>query len=107
MLIRRGFRINIDRFPENERRRRKGLVGCGGMLPQEMSGVSEPFRQDFGQFNSPRITPYKSADFFISRFQLGEVFHIKNIFIMETLTDFRKTVETGVHPRSLISLFPC
>ena len=107
MLIGGGFRINIDRFPENERRRCKGLVGCGGMLPQEMPSVSEPFRQDFGQFNSLRITPYKSADFFISRFQLGEVFHIKNIFIMETLTDFRKTVETGVDPRPLISLFPC
>ena len=43
--------------------------------------------------------PYKSADFSISRFQLGEIFHIKNIFIMKTLTDFRKTVETCVDPR--------
>ena len=43
--------------------------------------------------------PYKSADFSISQFQLGEIFHIKNIFIMKTLTDFRKTVETCVDPR--------
>ena len=93
---RRGFRINIDRFPENEHRRCKVLVGCRGMLPQEIFWGSESFRQDIGQFHSPRITPYKSADFFISRFQLGEVFHIKNIFIMKTLADFRKTVETGV-----------
>ena len=96
---RRRFRINIDRFPENEHRRRKGLEGCRGMLPKEMSWVSESFRQDIGQFHSPRITPCKSADYFISRFQLGEVFHIKNTFIIKTLADFRKTVETGVDPR--------
>ena len=74
---RRRFRVNIDRFPENEHRRRKVLVGCRGMLPREISRVSESFRQDIGQFHSPRITPCKSADFFIPRFQLGEVFHIK------------------------------
>ena len=28
-----------------------------------------------------------------------ETFFIKNIFIMKNLTDFRKTVETGVDPR--------
>jgi len=69
------------------------------MLPQEISWVSESFRQDIGQFHSPRITPCKSADYFISRFKLGEVFHIKNMFMMKTLTDFRKMVETGVDPR--------
>ena len=96
---RHGFRKNIDRFPENEHRRRKVLVGCRGMLPREMSWVSESFRQDIGQFHTPRITPYKSADFFISRFQLGEVFHIKKYCSWKLWADFRKTVETGVDPR--------
>ena len=75
------------------------MQGSSGMQGHASPGNflgSESFRQDIGQFHSPRITPYKSADFFISRFQLGEVFHIKNIFIMKTLADFRKTVETGV-----------
>ena len=31
---------------------------------------------------------------------------MKNIFIMKTLTDFRKTVETGVDPRLNHLLFP-
>ena len=29
-------------------------------------------------------------------------FFTKNIFIMKNLTDFRKTVETGMHPRLLL-----
>ena len=62
-----------------------------------MRGHAAP--QDIGQFHSPWITPCKSTDYFISLFQPGEVFHIKNIFSMKTLTDFRKTVESGVDPR--------
>ena len=75
------------------------MQGSSGMQGHASPGNflgSESFRQDIGQFHSPRITPCKSADYFSSRFQLGEVFHIKNIFIMKTLADFRKTVETGV-----------
>ena len=54
----------------------------------------------FGQFHSPRMKPCKSADYFISQFQLGKYFIvIKNIFIVKNLTNFRKTVETGVDPR--------
>ena len=54
----------------------------------------------FGQFHSPWMKPCKSADYFISRFQLGKFFIVsKNIFIVKNLTDFRKTVETGVDPR--------
>ena len=36
-----------------------------------------------------------------SIFQISssKVFFIKNIFIMKNLTDFRKTLETGVDPR--------
>ena len=69
------------------------------MLPKDISWVSESFRQDIGQFHFPRIRPCKSANYFISRFQHEEAFHIKNTFIMKTLTDFPKTVETGVDPR--------
>ena len=77
------------------------MQGSSGMQGHASPGNflgSESFRQDIGQFHSPRITPCKWVDYyiFISRFQLGEVFHIKNIFIMKTLADFRKTVETGV-----------
>ena len=79
------------------------------MLPQEifwiltpispLSWVSESFRWDIGQFNSPRIKHF-SAPF--SRFQPGKFFFIKNIFIMKNLTDFRKTLETGPGPRLFV-----
>ena len=49
-----------------------------------------------GQFHSPRMKPCKSADYFISQFQPGKFFIV---IIMTNLTDFRKTVETGVDPR--------
>ena len=54
-----------------------------------LSWVSESFRQDIYWLSKP-----------FSRFQLGKfkVF-TKNIFIMKNLTDFRKTVETGMDPR--------
>ena len=32
--------------------------------------------------------------------------YVENIFMMKTLTDFRKTVETGVDPRLLTDLKP-
>ena len=99
----RGFRINTYRFPKQAP---KLLGGYGVMLPQEifwiltpsspLSWVSESFRWDIGQFNSPRIK-YLSNPF--SRFQPGKFFSIKNIFIMKNLIDFRKTLETGLGPR--------
>ena len=55
-------------------------------------------RQDIGQFHSPQMKASKSADNFISRFNL-EAFLIENIFIMKNLTDSCKTVETSVDPR--------
>ena len=76
--------ISWERAPKAQ----GSIVGCGGILPQEISWISESFRQDIGQFHSPRITPYKSADFFISRLQLGEVFPIKKILLMKTLSWF-------------------
>ena len=36
---------------------------------------------------------------------LGSVFIIKIIFIMKNVTDFLKTVETGVDPRLLVPIF--
>ena len=69
--------------------------GFESILLQEISRVSESIRQDIGQFHSPQMKPCKSADYFVPRFQLGEVFFcIKNIFII--LTGFRKMKKTGV-----------
>ena len=39
-----------------------------------------------------------------SRFQLEKSIIIKNIFIIKSLTDFRKTVETGVDPHLSVVL---
>ena len=87
-------RRNTDRFPK---RTPKG--GPGNAPPWNFLDfyVIQPV---FGQFHSPRMEPCKSADYFISQFQLGKYFIvIKNIFIVKNLTNFRKTVETGVDPR--------
>ena len=60
--LRRGSRINTDRFPKQAP---KLPGGSGGMLPWEifwiltplssLSWVSESFRQDIAQFHSPRM----------------------------------------------------
>ena len=63
-----------------------GDVGGGGtsegML--SLSWVSELFRHDISQFDSPRMKPCKSANYFIPPFQLGKFIVIvtKNIFII-------------------------
>ena len=69
----RGPRINTDRFPERAPKA-QGSRGFRGMFPEEISWVCESFRQYIGQFHSPRINPWKLADYFIFRFQVGEVF---------------------------------
>ena len=61
---RRGSKINTDRFPKQG--------GVRGMLSQEIlldltpqsphTWVSESFGQHIGQFHSPRMKPYKSAE---------------------------------------------
>ena len=82
--------------------------------------VSESFRQDIGQFHSPRMKPYRQfGRFTISsrsilccsgwnkvspdnlQIYIGKAFFItiKNMFIMKNLTDFCNMVETGVDPR--------
>ena len=48
--------------------------------------------------------PFLGSDRILTRFQLGKLFIIKNIFIMKNLTDFCKMVETGVYAH-LICLF--
>lgn len=84
------------------------------LIPQSpLSWISESVRQDIGQFCSPQMKPYKSAHYFIkvsfhvvadmeqgeskplSRFQFGKL----RLFIIKSLTDFCKTVRTGVDPR--------
>ena len=83
----------------SERRRRKLIGGSGecstlkffGFLRHSASIWSVPFSSD---------EAFQTADYFISQFQLGKYFIvIKNIFIVKNLTNFRKTVETGVDPR--------
>ena len=44
------------------------------------------------------------SDRILARFQLGNVFIIRNMFIMKNLTDFCKMMETGVEP-CLVCLF--
>ena len=56
----------------------------------------------------PRMKPCKSADYYPccvgygAKFQLGKFYIIKKIFVLKNLTDFRKTVETGVDPRLFV-----
>ena len=102
---RRGSRINTDWFPIQVP---KLLGRYGGMLPQEifwiltpsspLSWVSESFRWDIGQFHSPRMQHLSNP---FSRFQPGKFFLFKIYLLwdlMKNLTDFRKTVKTGVDP---------
>ena len=62
--------------------------GCGGGGTSEgmlsLSWVSELFRHDIGQFDSPQMKPCKSANYFTPPFQLGKFIVIvtKNIFII-------------------------
>ena len=71
MNIRRGSRINTDRFPIREPEVQaswRGEGGVRGMRPSLKSpfpGFRESFRQDIGQFHFPRMMPCKSADYFI------------------------------------------
>ena len=79
----------------DEGRSRKLLGGVRGKLRLEIFWISKSFSQSLaiGQFPFPWMKPCKSADYFISRFQLGKFFVvIENIFIMTNLTDFRRTV---------------
>ena len=76
LVYRRGSRINTDPSPRHAPREFFFLT------PQSrFSWVSESFSQDIG-----RILTWK-------------VFFMKIYLSMKTLTDFRKTVETGVDPR--------
>ena len=70
MNIRRGSRINTDRFPKRGPKLQASWRGWGvaGMRHSPKSpflGFSESFRQDIGQFHFPRMMPCKSADYFI------------------------------------------
>ena len=70
----------------NERQRGKFLGGSGDMLPREFFWISAPwvsesFRQDIGQFHSPRMKP----------FNWSAIFQKKIFFFIKNLTDLRKT----------------
>ena len=88
---RRGSRINTDRIPKRAPKA-EAFGGLGACLngkffsilnfPKSLSWVSESFRQDN----------------LASSFSSDEALQL-NISIIKDLTDFRKTVETGVDPR--------
>ena len=72
-MIRRGSRINTDRFPKR------------ALKAQTFSGVQG-------------LAPPKNYLHFTPQSPLS-------IFYMKNVTDFRKTVETGVDPHLMICLF--
>ena len=78
----------------NECRRCKPVRGPWGVFwiltpLKAPSLVSEStFRQDIGQFHSPRMKACKLEDYFISWFRLGNFFKIYDIFLMNNLTNF-------------------
>ena len=96
--FRRGSGINTDRFPKRGPKTQalsKRVWGAG--FPRNvlvfnslspLSWVFESLRQHIAQVSTWKV-------FFI----------IKNVFIMKNLTDFRKTVETGVDPRLQLLFF--
>ena len=88
MSCRRGSGINTDRFPKRGPKAQalsKGVWGAG--LPRNVL-VFHPFPG----FRTTQVA-------YCPGFNLESVFIIENVFIMKNLTDFHKTVETGVDPR--------
>ena len=87
---RRGSRINTDRFPKRALKAQASRGVRRRALPGNFL--------DFHSLKSPFL------DFLV--IQTGywpdsnpeSVFIIKNIFVMKNVTDFHKTVETGVDP---------
>ena len=94
---RRGSRINTDRFPKP--------------APKAQASRDVPKRAPPGNFLDFHSLKSPFLDFIV--IQTGywldsnseSIFIIKNIFVMKIVTDFRKTVETGVDPR-LGTLYP-
>ena len=93
--IRRGSRINTDRFPK----RAPKAQASRGVRRRPPPGNF----LDFYSLKSPFLGFIVIQKGYWPDSNLESVFIIKNIFVMKDVTDFRKT-ETGVDPRLRISL---
>ena len=78
---RRGSRINTDRLSERATKA-QGCKGVRGHAPPGNFLGFWVFWRDIGKFHFPRIKLWKSADYFISRFQLGKFFYILKIYLL-------------------------
>ena len=93
-IIRRGSRINIDRFPKRAPKA-QAFSGVRGLaLPRNYL--------DFYSLKSPFLGFRVIQVGYWPDFNLESVFIFKNIFNMKNVTDFRKTVKTGVDPHLII-----
>ena len=94
IIIRRGSRINIDRFPKRAPKA-QAFSGVRGLaLPRNYL--------DFYSLKSPFLGFRVIQVGYWPDFNLESVFIFKNIFNMKNVTDFRKTVKTGVDPHLII-----
>ena len=87
----RGSRINTDRFPQ----RAPKAEASRGVRRRPPPGNF----LDFYSLKSPFLGFIVIQKGYWPDSNLESVFIIKNIFVMKNVTDFRKTVETGVDPR--------
>ena len=90
IVCRRGSRINTDRFPK----RAPKAQASRGVRRRTLPGNF----LDFHSLKSPFPGFIVIQKEYWPDFNLESVFIIKNIFVMKNVTDFRKTVETGVDP---------
>ena len=73
-ILKRGSRINTDRFPKRSpKAQASNIRGSGGMLPWQFFEVLSPLSfpdRHIGRFHSTRMKPCKSANCFILDFNL-------------------------------------
>ena len=98
LMVRRGPRINTNRFPK---RAAKAQASRGVRRRAPPGNVL-----DFHSLKSPFLDFIVIQTGYWPDSNLGSVFIIKIIFIMKNVTDFRKTVETGVDPRLMVLWYP-
>ena len=89
-MCRRGSRINTDRFPK----RAPKAQASRGVRRRPPPGNF----LDFHSLKSPFLGFIVIQKGYWPDSNLESVFIIKNIFVTKNVTDFRKTVETGVDP---------
>ena len=109
----------MTNFRNNKRQRHKLLRGLGAsssgkylnFSPQSpLSYISESFRQDIGYFLSPQIKPCELAENVQTIFEISSgklrrfLLNVRAIsaLVTKNLTDFCKTVETGMDLRLLM-----